>query len=109
MLYYIHNKTIKEVQIMIMRLTKNNILFVKRHECDGITYNWYVAMKSRQISDNRSFVNYDETGKSIIKEYPLERLPKAVQAFISQHEEKHFAGEDEDRFQVYMIASSITH
>ena len=69
-----------------MKLTENNILFVKRHEKDGVTYSWYIAMKSRRISDNKNFVNY-ENGKTVIKEFSQDRLPKAVQNFIAKHEE----------------------
>lgn len=35
-----------------MRMTKNNIKFVKRLEKDGMTYGWHIVMKSNRISDN---------------------------------------------------------
>lgn len=65
-----------------MRLTVNNIRFVKVYTLYGITYQWYVAMKSNYVSDGRTYVNYYENGVTAVKEYPLESLPKTVQKFL---------------------------
>ena len=64
-----------------------DIKFVKRMEQDGITYNWFVATKSNRVSDSRSYTNY-ENGKTVIKEFPKEWLPKMVQKFIDSHSEE---------------------
>lgn len=64
-----------------------DIKFVKRIEQDGITYNWFVAHKSNRVSDSRNFINY-ENGKTVIKEFPKEALPKMVQKFIDSHSEE---------------------
>ena len=59
----------------MMRLTTNNIKFVKELTCDGITYGWFV-------SDSRNYINY-ENGKTTCKQtFPKNQLPKAVQKFI---------------------------
>ena len=67
----------------IMRLTKENIQFVKQRHKDGITYNYYVSMKSNNISDNRLYCNYKDN-KSTIDYYEFERLPKTVQKFVQE-------------------------
>lgn len=67
-----------------MRLSENNILFIKELRKDGITYEWFVCMKSRNASDSRQYVNYDKTGKTIIASYEKERLPKAAQNFLAK-------------------------
>lgn len=84
-----------------MKLTMNNILFVKRLEHNDVTYSWFVAMKSRRISDARNYINV-ENGKTVIKEYPAEWLPKTVQNFISTYSETKIV--DGDEFKVYMIS-----
>lgn len=65
----------------MMKLTKNNIKFVKQRLRDEITYNYYVAMKSNNISDNRLYCNY-KNNKSTTDYYKFERLPKTVQKFV---------------------------
>ena len=65
-----------------MRLKTENIKFVKEFTYNGIAYNWVVAMKSNRNSDGRMFVNH-ENGKTILAEYPKERLPKTVQKFLN--------------------------
>jgi hypothetical protein len=69
-----------------MRLTVNNIRFVKAmtHKESGIIYAWYVGMKSGYVSDGRSYINC-ENGKTVIREYPVTDLPKAVQTFVNTH------------------------
>lgn len=67
-----------------MRLTKNNILFVRELVKDGITYEWFVCMKSRKVSESRVFANCDESGKTIVKTYEKEKLPKSVQKFLEE-------------------------
>lgn len=64
-----------------MRLKTNNIKFVKELTHNGITYEWFVAMKSNSVSDARMFVNH-ENGRTILAEYPKEMLPKTVQKFL---------------------------
>ena len=67
-----------------MKLTTNNIRFVKVLVKNGITYEVHVAMKSHLVSDSRTYVNYDENGTTVVADYPFEKLPKAVQKFIQQ-------------------------
>ena len=84
-----------------MKLTMDNILFVKRYEHKGTTYHWFVAMKSRKVSDSRSYVN-EENGKSVIKAYPKDCLPKTVQKFLDQNTETQIVEGEE--FNIYMTA-----
>lgn len=77
-----------------MRMTKNNIKFVKRLEKDGMTYGWHIAMKSNRISDSREYINY-RNGRTVAEEYKLDRLPKAVQSFVKEHEESIWTDERE--------------
>lgn len=65
-----------------MKLTLNNILFVKALVKAGETYEYHVAMKSHLVSDSRTYVNYDENGKTISEKYLVEKLPKTVQKFV---------------------------
>ena len=91
----------------MMKLTINNIKFVKRHEKDGVTYCWYVGMKSNKISDNRHWINRDSDGKSYVAEYDKSLLPKSVQKFIDRHNEVCITDETDDNgqgFKIYMIA-----
>lgn len=64
-----------------------DIKFVKRMEQDGVTYNWFVAHKNNRVGDSRNYVNY-ENGKTVVKEFPKEALPKMVQKFIDNHSEE---------------------
>lgn len=64
-----------------------DIAFVKRLEQDGVTYSWFVAHKSNRVSDSRNYVNY-ENGKTVVKEYRKESLPKMIQKFIDSHTEE---------------------
>lgn len=64
-----------------------DIKFVKRMEQDGLTYAWFVASKSNRVSDSRQFINY-ENGKTCVKEYKKEDLPKMIQKFIDSHNEE---------------------
>lgn len=75
----------------MMRLVEKNIKFVKRHEKNGCTYEYYVAMKSNRVSDGRLFYATSN-----------EQLPKAVQDFMSKHDEKIFETLDEE-FTTYII------
>lgn len=80
-----------------MRLTTSNIKFVKRYKKDGVTYMWFLAMKSGRVSDSREYINYDESGKkTCVKEYPAEWLPKTIQNFINSHEEHLITDPEED-------------
>lgn len=71
----------------MMRLTVDNIKFVKVHDYNGMPYSWMVVMKSGRVSDSRNYVNY-ENNKTVVKEYPQEWLPKAVQKFIEDAAEE---------------------
>ena len=71
-----------------MRLTTNNIAFVKELRINDMSYSWYVALKSNRVlkrnrvSNTHNYVNYED-GKTVVKEYPMDRLPKSVQKFIA--------------------------
>lgn len=80
---------------MIMRLTTDNIKFVKELRNNGMTYSWYVGMKSNYVSDGRNYVHY-ENGKTVVKEYKKEDLPKAVRKFLEDKREEIFAVNDEE-------------
>ena len=82
-----------------MRLTVNNIAFVKELTEDGISYNWFVAMKNGLCCDSRAYAHYDETGRTTVKEIKKEDLPKSVQVFIDSHERKLFTRIDEGHYQ----------
>lgn len=76
-----------------MKLTVNNIKFVKRMESDGITYEWFVAMKSNRVSDSRMFINY-ENNRTVVKEFGIDRLPAIVRKFVETHKEEVFSATD---------------
>ena len=86
---------------MAMRLAKGNIQFVRRLEKDGITYEWFVVMKSGRVSDTRCYVNY-VNGRTVVKEYPINLLPKAVRDFVKGKTET-VTYETEDGFRQYII------
>lgn len=73
-----------------MRLTVNNIAFVKELTCDGLTYSFFVSMKSGRVSDSISYINY-ENNKTVVKEFEKKRLPVSVQKFIDRHTKKEFS------------------
>lgn len=82
-----------------------DIKFVKRLEQDGVTYSWFVASKSNRVSDSRNYVNY-ENGKTVVKEFPKEALPKMVQKFIDSHNEEEteqFKGFNIEGFKTFII------
>lgn len=81
-----------------MRLTLNNIDFVKELTEDGISYNWFVAMKSGRMCDSIHYAHY-KNGVSIVKEIKKEDLPKTVQKFIDSHERKLFDRIDARHYQ----------
>ena len=87
-----------------MKLIKNNILFVKRHEHNGVTYSYFVAMKSRRVCDAHQFINYKD-GKTTIAPYPKERLPKAVQNFLDSNTEELLV--DGEEYKIYMTGTGI--
>lgn len=74
-----------------MRMAKKNIRFVKRIEKEGTTYNWFVKMKDGTAHD---YINY-RNGRTVAEEYKLDRLPKAVQSFVKEHEESIWTDERE--------------
>lgn len=67
-----------------MKLTTTNILRVTALIKNGITYEYHVAMKSGLVSDGRTYINYDENGKTTVADFPFESLPKTVQKFIER-------------------------
>lgn len=83
-----------------MRLTENNIKFVKEKRLNGITYGYFISMKSNLISDCRDYINY-ENGVTVAKEYEFERLPKTVQNFIKHHEPSRLFDEEEYNGDIY--------
>lgn len=72
-----------------MKLTINNIDYVKRLVLDGITYGFYVSMKSGNISDSREYMNF-ENNKTVYSEFSFDRLPETVKKFIVSHHESIF-------------------
>ena len=81
-----------------MRLTTNNIRSVTEYIRDGVNYAYGVCMKSMLVSDNRTFINYDETGRTTVANYRFDSLPKAVQKFIGNAVENgryHFETEND--------------
>ena len=68
-----------------MRLTKNNIKHIAYLEKDGVPYSWTVFTKANAISDARQYVNYSEEGRTTMEPYPVEWLPKSVQAFLKEN------------------------
>jgi hypothetical protein len=79
-----------------MRLTANNIKFVKEHTNNGMTYAWFVSLKEQAFS--REFINYNEEGRTICAEYPKNKLPKEVQKFLEGKTAELFStyGENEE-------------
>ena len=66
-----------------MRLSENNISFVKIHTNEKcVPYSYFVSMKSNCVSDCRSYSNY-ENGKTTDEYYPFKNLPLSVQKFIN--------------------------
>ena len=74
---------------MRMRLAEKNIKFVKEFVQSGVTFYWFVSMKSGKNCDARDFTNYED-GKSVFGEYTADRLQKSVQKFIAKHNKKVF-------------------
>lgn len=82
-----------------MRLSINNIRFVKEMTRDGVPYCWYVSLNGFAVSDSRNFVNLDENGRTTcLIEYPKDRLPKTVQKFIEQRTREEFYPEHETKY-----------
>lgn len=84
-----------------MRLTKNNIRFVKELIHKGIVYEYVVVMKSGYVSDTRIFLETDSGGKSTGKPYDKTNLPKSVLAFIDGHSRVQFDCIDKD-YEIYI-------
>ena len=81
-----------------MKLTINNIRFVKELTVDGMPYCWYVAMKSHCVCDSREYKHVDEKGWTVFEEYPAELLPKTVQKFIQKSIREEFMPEHETKY-----------
>ena len=85
-----------------MRLTEKNIVFVKQSVYNGVTYSWFVKT-GKYVSDCRDFINCKD-GKTVVKDYPLESLPKSVQKFVSKRKAELFSscGTDDNKFEFYI-------
>lgn len=84
-----------------MRLTINNIKFVKELAKNGTTYAWFVSMKSGNVSDSRNFINYDETGKTTVAEYRADTLPSSVRNFLRKSTPEVFNRREHDNGDVF--------
>ena len=82
----------------MMRLTTNNILFVKELTVGGMPYCWFVSMKSNCVSDAREYKHIDDRGFTICKEYPRELLPKCVRVFIESSYPETLRAEEQSVF-----------
>lgn len=83
----------------MLRLTINNIHFVKELTRDGIPYSWFVSLNGFRVSDSRSYINYDENGKTTcLIEYPKDRLPKTVQKYIEKSAREKFCPDHETKY-----------
>lgn len=69
-----------------MRLIEKNIKEVRETKKNNVTYLYYVIMQGGKVSDSREYINRDENGMTIVKEFKREWLPKAVQNFIKKHD-----------------------
>ena len=61
------------------------IRVVRERRFNGITYGWYVSY-GPMVSDGADYAVY-ENGKTVVKEFPFEKLPKKVQKFIKDNEQ----------------------
>lgn len=77
------------------RLSEENIVFVKELTADGMPYSWYVSLGNR-VSDGREFQNYD-CRRTVIREYPVDRLPASVQRFIKNRRPEQWGDSREGR------------
>lgn len=91
-----------------MRLAEKNIHHVTVHCADGIPYSWFVSLNSMRVSDSRNYVNY-ENGKTCIKEYKIEDLPKCVQSFISKHDAVEREWERYENYKGYEVVTSFVY
>lgn len=79
-------------------LTVKNIKWIKELTKDGITYKWFVSLKK---NDSRVFINY-ENGKTVVKEYSKDRLPKTVQKFLEDKQRKEYENDEKLGFVSYV-------
>ena len=80
-----------------MRLICKNIKFVREHVKNDVPYAWHAVMESKNISDTKSFFNYDlKTGWTTDDEYKKERLPKEVKRFLEGNTIRLYTRVDED-------------
>lgn len=87
---------------MIARLTYNNIKFIKELTKDGVPYEYYVAMKTGNVSDGRFYARIDERGRvTDNKEYPFEKIPSTVQKFLENHTRELFSERDDHATYIY--------
>ena len=74
-----------------MKLTKNNIDFVKALEMNGVIYEWFIKLKN---GETKIYINM-EKGKTIVSEYLKEWLPVSIIQYIDQHEKEEISKEEE--------------
>ena len=60
-----------------MKLTKDNIAFVKVHLFNGVAYEYFVGMKSNKVSDSRCYGCFENA-------YLFDKLPKTIRKFLSK-------------------------
>lgn len=92
---------------MAGRLKYSDIKFVRRHEKDGVTYEWFVACKSF-VTGCRSYCNYVKNARgnwvTAVQEYSVDRLPKTVQKYIANNISRQELREaDDDGYACYLI------
>lgn len=82
----------------------SNIKSVRRLEFDGITYAWFVASKEPFRTPSREYIHY-ENGRTCVKSYPFEMLPKYVKDYITRHngETLIYTEPTDDRYKHYLI------
>lgn len=76
-----------------MRLSLQNIRFVKELSLDGITYGWYVSMGS--VFNSREYINY-AGDRTTCEPYDKNLLPSTVRRFIELRNREIFTSESFD-------------
>jgi hypothetical protein len=80
-------------------MATRKINFVKELTKDGVTYEWFVAFDDYRVSSALCYCNVDVRGRTCIKAFPKEKLPKYIQKFIDSHKprliDNHIAGDDD--------------
>ena len=68
-----------------MKLTYDNIDFVRVRTHNEKPYGYFVRMKSNRASDHRDYALYKD-GKTTTGDYKKEWLPKTIQKFLENHQ-----------------------